>query len=57
MTDTEKHTRILAAIADRGWFTQELYIDAAQELARRGMIRSDVRYTAVGNRKSVWVAA
>lgn len=57
MTKTEQQTRILAAITGRGWITAELYIDAAKELYARGIIKPDVRYTAVGSRKSVWVAA
>lgn len=57
MSKTEQQTRILAAIASRGWITAELYIDAAKELRERGMIKLDTRHTAVGSRKSVWVAA
>lgn len=57
MTKTEQQTRILAAIADRGWMTTELYIDAARELYQRGQIKHSTIHTAVGNRKSVWIAA
>lgn len=57
MTNAEQQNRILAAIASRGWITAELYIDAAKELYARGMIKLDTRHTAVGSRKSVWVAA
>lgn len=57
MTKTEQQIRILNAIESRGWITAELYIDAAQELSQRGQIKLDTRHTAVGNRKSVWVAA
>lgn len=57
MTKTEQQTRILAAIAGRGWMTTELYIDAARELYQRGQIKYSTIYTAVGNRKSVWIAA
>lgn len=57
MTKTEQQTRILAAIASRGWITTELFIDAARELYQRGQIKRSTIYTAVGNRKSVWVAA
>lgn len=57
MSKTEQQSRILDAIASRGWITAELYIDAAKELYARGVIKLDTRHTAVGNRKSVWVAA
>jgi hypothetical protein len=57
MSKTEQQTRILAAIAGRGWTTAELYIDAAKELQARGQIRMEVRRTSVGGIKPVWVAA
>lgn len=57
MTKTEQQIRILNAIESRGWITNELYIDAANELRDRGQIKLDTRYTPLGNRRFVWVAA
>lgn len=57
MSKTEQQQRILAAIASRGWANSELYIDAANELYANGVISLATRHTAVGSRKSVWVAA
>jgi|694.fasta_scaffold02092_15 hypothetical protein len=57
MTITEQQTRILAAIADRGWITNELYFEAARELCARGQIKLSTRRTAVGATKFVWEAA
>jgi hypothetical protein len=57
MTITEQQTRILAAISGRGWISNELYINAANELRDRGLIKLSTRRTAVGATKFVWEAA
>jgi hypothetical protein len=57
MTNTEKKTKILAAIAARGWFTAEIYFTEARELAAEGLIKMGDKYFTGGNRKPVWVAA
>lgn len=57
MTKTEQQTRILNAIKDRGWITNELYLEAAQELAERGQIKLSTKRTAVGATRFIWIAA
>ena len=57
MTTADKKAKILAAIAERGWFTVEVYWNEAMELKAEGAIKMGDRYFTGGNRKSVWVAA
>jgi hypothetical protein len=57
MTTTEKTNKILAAIAARGWFTAELFINEAHALRDAGIIKLGTAYSVGGNRKTVWEAA
>ena len=57
MTKAQKQERILAAIASRGRFTAEIYLDEARELSAAGKIRLGDYYSVGGNRKPCWVAA
>lgn len=57
MTSQQKKDKILAAIADRGWFLAELFVNEARELQAAGTIRRETRYFTGGNPKAVWVAA
>jgi len=57
MTTEARKTKILAAIAVRGWFTAEIYQTEAAELYAAGLIKSGTRYSVGGNVKPVWVAA
>lgn len=57
MTTANQKTKILAAIATKGWATTEIYWAAAQELVAEGRIKMGDRYFTGGNRKPVWVAA
>lgn len=52
-----KQDKILAMIAAKGWATAEMYWAEAKQLEAAGKIKMDYRFTAVGNRKDVWVAA
>jgi hypothetical protein len=56
MTIEAQKTKILAAIAARGWQTTEIFWNAAKELEAEGKIRMGDRYFTGGNRKPVWVA-
>ena len=54
---TPIQTKILAAIAGRGWFTAEVYQNDAQALKSAGLIKMGERFSTGGNRKPVWVKA
>lgn len=57
MTTEAKKTKILAAIAARGWFTADIYINEAFELRAAGVIKmGSVHFSGQGF-KSAWVAA
>jgi len=56
MTAEAKKTKILAAIAVRGWFTAEIYWAEANELKAAGLIKMGDYFSLGGNRKSAWVA-
>lgn len=56
-TNEQKKQKILAAIAARGWFPDDLYWPQARELEAAGLIRLGDRFFTGGNRKTVWVAA
>jgi hypothetical protein len=57
MTTQAKQGKILAAIESRGWFTPDLYWDAACELRDQKIIKMGDRYSTGGNRKPAWVKA
>lgn len=57
MTTEARKSKILAAIAARGWFTAEIYQAEAAELYTAGLIKIGTRYSVGGNIKSVWVRA
>lgn len=57
MTKEAQKEKIIAAITARGWMAQTCYLDAAHELRAEGKIRSELRYSPVGDMKCVWVAA
>ena len=57
MTKETQKEKILAAIASRGWMMQTCFLDAANELRAEGKIRSEIRYSAVGAIRCVWVGA
>lgn len=52
-----KKSKILAAIAARGWTTVEIYQTEANELYAAGLIKRGTRYSVGGNIKTVWEAA
>lgn len=57
MTKEAQKEKILAAIVSRGWMAATCFGDAANELRAEGKIRSEIRFSPVGDMKRVWVAA
>lgn len=53
----QQQTRIMAAINSQGWFTAELYIDAANQLRANGLIKLDQKRRATGGSNWIWVKA
>lgn len=57
MSLAQKQRKILSTIIARGWFPQELYIDAGNKLVDCGIIRGEIHRTSDGYPKFVWVWA